>query len=43
MNLHNYFFDWVIGSIVLAPIYGIVAYFAVYFIAKKIQKKINKQ
>ncbi|MAF94761.1 MAG: glycosyl transferase family 2 [Rhodospirillaceae bacterium] len=42
LNLHNYFFDWVIGSFVLAPLYGIVAYFAVYFIASKIQKKMDE-
>jgi glycosyltransferase involved in cell wall biosynthesis len=39
-NWKIYFLDWLVGSLVLVPIYTIVAFFAVYFTALKIQKKI---
>ncbi|SDU43573.1 hypothetical protein SAMN04487931_108195 [Desulfobacula phenolica] len=41
-NWQEYIFDWFIGSLVMAPIYAIIAFVAVYFIALKIQKKISK-
>jgi glycosyltransferase involved in cell wall biosynthesis len=40
-NWKSYFIDWLVGSLVLVPIYTIVAFFAVYYIAIKIQKKIS--
>ncbi|MCK5313224.1 MAG: DUF2062 domain-containing protein [Desulfobacteraceae bacterium] len=40
-NWKIYFFDWLVGSLVLVPIYTIVAFFVVYLLALKIQKKIS--
>jgi glycosyltransferase involved in cell wall biosynthesis len=40
-NWQFFFLDWLVGSLVLVPIYTIVAFFAVYFITLKIQKKIS--
>ncbi|MCK5100926.1 MAG: DUF2062 domain-containing protein, partial [Desulfobacteraceae bacterium] len=40
-NWQSYFLDWLVGSLVLLPIYTIIAFFAVYFTALKIQKKIS--
>jgi len=40
-NWQVYFLDWLVGSLILLPLYTIVAFLAVYFAALKIQKKIN--
>ncbi|MCD4742254.1 MAG: DUF2062 domain-containing protein [Desulfobacteraceae bacterium] len=40
-NWQIYFLDWLVGSLVLVPIYTIVAFFAVYLTAIKIQQKIS--
>ena len=40
-NWQIYFLDWLVGSLVLVPIYTVVAFFAVYSITLKIQKKIS--
>ncbi len=37
----SYILDWILGSLVLVPLYTMVAFFAVYFISLKIQKKIQ--
>ncbi len=42
-NFQNYFLDWLVGSLILVPVYTIVAFIAVYFITAKIQKKIINQ
>ncbi len=41
-NWSEYIVDWLIGSLVMAPIYAVVAFVIVYFTALKIQKKISK-
>ena len=40
-NWQEYIFYWLIGSLVMAPIYAIIAFIAVYFTALKIQKKLS--
>ena len=40
-NWSEFIFDWLIGSLVLAPFYSLVAFVGVYFISNKIQKKIS--
>lgn len=40
-NWQEYIFDWLIGSLVMAPFYALVAFIAVYFTALKIQKKLS--
>ncbi|MCP3900488.1 MAG: DUF2062 domain-containing protein [Desulfobacteraceae bacterium] len=41
-NWQSYFIDWLVGSMIMAPFYAIVAFVTVYFTALKIQKKIAK-
>ncbi|MCP4671176.1 MAG: DUF2062 domain-containing protein [Desulfobacula sp.] len=41
-NWSEYIFDWLIGSLVMAPLYAAVAFVIVYFTALKIQKKTSK-
>ncbi len=38
-NWSEYLFDWFMGSLVMAPLYAIIAFVVVYFTALKIQKK----
>ena len=40
-NLYGFFTDWLVGSLVMAPFYAIVAFFGVYYIASGIQRKMN--
>jgi len=35
----TFMFDWLLGSLILAPVYAIIAAVVVYFISSKIQKK----
>ncbi len=42
-NWSEYLFDWLIGSLVMAPLYAVIAFVIVYFTALKIQKKITKK
>jgi len=37
-DLHQHLFHWLIGSLVLAPVIGLLGGFAVYFIAKHVQE-----
>ncbi len=36
----NYFYDWISGSLVMAPLYAFIAFAAVYVIATRIQNKL---
>ncbi|MGM0644171.1 MAG: DUF2062 domain-containing protein [Thermodesulfobacteriota bacterium] len=40
-NLYGFFADWLVGSLVMAPFYAVVAFFAVYYTATGIQNRMN--
>lgn len=40
-NWQNYFYDWIAGSLVLAPFYALTAFAAVYFTATRIQNRLS--
>lgn len=40
-NLYGFFTDWLVGSLVMAPFYAVVAFFGVYAISSAIQRKMN--
>lgn len=42
-NVPLLFWDWLVGSIILAPFYAIIAGLAVYYVATKVQKEIDEE
>jgi uncharacterized protein (DUF2062 family) len=38
-DIHHRLFDWLVGALVLAPVYASVAALAVYFTARRIQRR----
>lgn len=40
-NLYGFLTDWLVGSLVMAPFYAVVAFFGVYYIASGIQRRMN--
>ncbi len=42
-NWQEFFLDWILGSLVLAPFYSLVAFVGVYYISLKIKKRITNK
>lgn len=42
-ELHLRLLDWLLGSLILAPLFAVIAGSATYFIAKRLQRNLNAQ
>ncbi|MCF8045324.1 MAG: hypothetical protein K9J83_05645, partial [Desulfarculaceae bacterium] len=40
-NLYGFFTDWLVGSLVMAPFYAVVAFAGVYYVSSGIQRRMN--